>query len=191
MTTATLLPGTGLGSTMAVVDASGAVQDSYTYDVYGTPSKTGSLANEFDFAGQQTDGTGLQYLRTRYMDPATGTFLSRDPLALRPSWLGNEQTYVAANPVGLTDKGGLKPTDVCEPDCGWTQGGDYQSPQLGRTPTAGPARSPVVPPRQAIRVDALTRLVDWVGNPSRLRLEPSSSSMVSHCSSFHRRRLQP
>ena len=48
----------GLGSTMAVVDASEAVQDSYTYDVYGTPTKTGSLANEFDFAGQQTDGTG-------------------------------------------------------------------------------------------------------------------------------------
>ncbi len=42
--------------------AAGAVQDSYTYDVYGKPTKTGSLANEFDFAGQQTDGTGLQYL---------------------------------------------------------------------------------------------------------------------------------
>lgn len=66
----------GLGSTMAVVNASGTVQDSYTYDVYGTPTKTGSLANEFDFAGQQTDGTGLQYLRARYYDPATGTFLS-------------------------------------------------------------------------------------------------------------------
>ncbi len=62
----------GLGSTMAVVNASGVVQDSYTYDVYGVPTKTGSLANEFDFAGQQTDGTGLQYLRARYYDPATG-----------------------------------------------------------------------------------------------------------------------
>ena len=31
----------GLGSTMAVVDASGAVQASYTYDLYGTPTKTG------------------------------------------------------------------------------------------------------------------------------------------------------
>lgn len=48
----------GPGSTMAVVNASGVVRDSYTYDVYGTPTKTGSLANEFDFAGQQTDGTG-------------------------------------------------------------------------------------------------------------------------------------
>ncbi|MCC6959002.1 MAG: hypothetical protein IT301_04070 [Dehalococcoidia bacterium] len=35
----------GLGSTMAVVDASGTVQDSYTYDVYGTPSKTAHHAS--------------------------------------------------------------------------------------------------------------------------------------------------
>ena len=30
------------------------------------PFGSGSLANEFDFAGQQTDPTGLQYLRVRY-----------------------------------------------------------------------------------------------------------------------------
>ena len=59
MTTATLPSSTCLGSTMAVVDASGVVQDSYTYDVYGTPPKTGSLANEFDFAGQQTGSGGI------------------------------------------------------------------------------------------------------------------------------------
>jgi RHS repeat-associated protein len=45
------------------------------------PTVTGTLSNEYDFAGQQTDATGLQYLRARYMDPETGTFLSRDPLA--------------------------------------------------------------------------------------------------------------
>ena len=96
-----------LGSTMAVVDASGAVQDSYTYDVYGTPSKTGSPANEFDFAGQQTDGTGLQYLRARYYDPATGTFLSRDPLASSPNRRANSLSYGAASPANLTDPSGL------------------------------------------------------------------------------------
>lgn len=36
----------------------------------------GSLANEFDLEGQQTDpSTGLQYLRARYYDPATRVFL--------------------------------------------------------------------------------------------------------------------
>jgi hypothetical protein len=53
----------GLGSTMAIVNATGTVQNSYAYDVYGKPTVTGSLSNEFDFAGQQTDATGLQYLR--------------------------------------------------------------------------------------------------------------------------------
>jgi uncharacterized protein RhaS with RHS repeats len=63
---------------MAIVDDTGAVQKSYTYDVYGDATATGGLANEFDFAGQQTDAsTGLQYLRARYMDPAR---------SLRPPW---------------------------------------------------------------------------------------------------------
>ncbi len=70
----------GLGSTMAMVDASGTVQKSYTYDVYGKPTATGALPNEYDFAAQQTYPTGLQYLRARYMDPDTGRFLSREPL---------------------------------------------------------------------------------------------------------------
>jgi RHS repeat-associated protein len=101
----------GLGSTMAVVNASGAVQDSYTYDVYGTPTKTGSLANEFDFAGQQTDGTGLQYLRARYMDPATGMFMSREPLAVGSRWLGNSTDYAAASPNRFRDPTGLFVTE--------------------------------------------------------------------------------
>jgi RHS repeat-associated protein len=100
----------GLGSTMAIVDASGTVQDSYTYDVYGKPTKTGTLANDFDFAGQQTDGTGLQYLRARYMDPETGTFMNRDRLAAQPVWTGNPFGYGNANPANVADPSGL---------CGW------------------------------------------------------------------------
>ncbi len=101
----------GLGSTMAVVNASGVVQDSYTYDVYGVPTKTGSLANEFDFAGQQTDGTGLQYLRARYYDPATGAFLSRDPMAALPGSTGSSTAYGSSNPPSRTDPTGLIATD--------------------------------------------------------------------------------
>lgn len=96
-----------LGSTMAVVNASGTVQDSYTYDVYGKPTKTGSLANEFDFAGQQTDGTGLQYLRARYYDPVTGTFIARDPLSSGPAWTDSPTSYAASAPTNVTDPTGL------------------------------------------------------------------------------------
>lgn len=97
----------GLGSTMAIVDSTGTVQKSYQYEVYGEPTVTGGLANEFDFAGQQTDPTGLQYLRARYYDPVSGTFLSREPLALRPGWMGNPFGYAGANPARYLDPTGL------------------------------------------------------------------------------------
>jgi RHS repeat-associated protein len=93
---------------MAIVDDAGAVQNSYTYDVYGDPTVTGSLPNEYDFAGQGTDAsTGLQYLRARYMDPETGVFLSREPLASAPSWSGATHGYVGANPIIRVDPTGL------------------------------------------------------------------------------------
>jgi RHS repeat-associated protein len=111
----------GLGSTMAIVDSSGNTQNTYTYDVYGTPTKSGSLPNEFDFAGQETDGsTGLQYLRARYYDPGTGTFASRDSLAGRRSWLGNTFAYAFSDPAGVSDPTGLCGTFISLPDwvCG-------------------------------------------------------------------------
>ncbi len=38
-------------------------------------------AGGFEVFGEYTDAeSGLQYLRARYYDPATGQFLSRDPL---------------------------------------------------------------------------------------------------------------
>ena len=115
MTSTTLPSGTGivssyvdgLGSTMAIVDSSGNSQKSYTYDVYGEATPSGGLSNEFDFAGQQTDATGLQYLRARYYDPETGVFLSRDPLASRPTWFGNGFSYGNSNPANLADPTGL------------------------------------------------------------------------------------
>jgi RHS repeat-associated protein len=98
----------GLGSVMATVDGSGTLANAYTYDVYGkTTSASGSQANDFQFAGQQTDATGLQYLRARYYDPATGGFLSRDPLAKDAAWAGQPFGYAGANPVNNVDPTGL------------------------------------------------------------------------------------
>jgi RHS repeat-associated protein len=78
------------------------------YDVYGaTPSSTGSQPNPYQFAGQATDSTGLQYLRARYYDPATGTFLSSDPMGASPAWTGNPYGYANGNPALLVDPYGL------------------------------------------------------------------------------------
>ncbi|MBE7519744.1 MAG: RHS repeat protein [Thermoflexaceae bacterium] len=106
----------GLGSTMAMVDSTGTIEKSYTYDVYGKPTVTGALPNEYDFAAQQTDPTGLQYLRARYMDPETGTFISRELLEATPGWTGNPFGYAGANPARMVDPTGLQPidSDGCE-----------------------------------------------------------------------------
>ena len=66
--------GDGLGSTMKTTDSTGAVVNTYEYDVYGNvTSSSGAQPNEFEFAGEQIDPTGLQYLRARYYDTVSRT----------------------------------------------------------------------------------------------------------------------
>ncbi|HLF79433.1 MAG TPA: DUF6531 domain-containing protein [Dehalococcoidia bacterium] len=99
----------GLGSTMALVDASGTVVKTYNYDVFGAVrSQTGSQANEFQFTGEQVDtSTGLQFLRARYYDSNSGRFIARDPLWKDPFWTEHPFAYASANPVNHTDPSGL------------------------------------------------------------------------------------
>ncbi len=102
--------GDGLGSTVQLASPSGAVTDSYTYDVFGAPRSTaGTTANDFRFTGEQNDrnaNRGLYYLRARHYDPALGRFLSKDQLDL-PDRYG----YAHNNPVNATDPTGLDPDD--------------------------------------------------------------------------------
>jgi len=72
------------------------------YDVYGAlTSHPGSTSDEQGFAGEQTDPTGLQYLRARYYDPSTGRFLSRDPLGSHSYYYANDNPVSATDPTGL------------------------------------------------------------------------------------------
>ena len=80
----------GHGSTRMLVDALGNVLSNngepqvYAYDAYGRPlGFTPSLAlTTHLYSGERTDQlTGLQYLRARYYNPATGTFNRLDPFA--------------------------------------------------------------------------------------------------------------
>jgi RHS repeat-associated protein len=54
--------------------------------------------------------TGLQYVRARFYDPATGQFVSRDPAlaATREAY-----AYASADPVNLVDPTGLDAVIVC------------------------------------------------------------------------------
>jgi RHS repeat-associated protein len=104
-----------LGSTLAIVNGSGSLQQDYVYDVYGTVIRQdGSLGSEFQFTGQQTDATGLQYLRARYYDPSTGRFLSRDPLPKCVADPASHHLYAFANeaPTNAIDPSGLCTIEV-------------------------------------------------------------------------------
>jgi len=98
-----------LGSTRVLVNRSGAVQNSYTYDAYGNIlAKTGTAANPFDYAGEFTDSeSGLIYLRARYYDPTTAQFINRDPIGNSPLQNRNPYSYASANPNNRVDPSGL------------------------------------------------------------------------------------
>ncbi len=110
-----------LGSTRALTDQTGHPVATYTYTPYGrTATSTGTLANPFQYAGQYTDATGLQYLRARYYDPTTAQFLTVDPAV---DQTGAAYGYAASDPANATDPTGLDacsaaPTDsVAIPRC--------------------------------------------------------------------------
>ncbi|MGH3659230.1 MAG: RHS repeat-associated core domain-containing protein, partial [Micromonosporaceae bacterium] len=94
-----------LGSTRALSNATGAVVATYTYDAYGNlTASTGSAVNPFRYAGQYTDSeSGYQYLRARYYDPTTASFLTRDPQELET---GQPYSYANNSPLNFTDPTG-------------------------------------------------------------------------------------
>jgi RHS repeat-associated protein len=94
-----------LGSTRLLTNASGEVAGTFTYGAYGAlTGHTGSAATALGYAGQYTLGaSGLQYLRARYYDPATGQFMTPDPVApLTRAPYG----YARGNPVANVDPSG-------------------------------------------------------------------------------------
>ncbi|NJL54418.1 RHS repeat-associated core domain-containing protein [bacterium] len=79
------------------------------YTPFGIP-QSGAQPALFGFAGEQWDAdTGLVYLRARWYDPASGTFLSRDPFAGYPTipYSQHPYQYGYSNPALYTDPSGM------------------------------------------------------------------------------------
>lgn len=73
--------------------------------IWGVPGDDAMAPTPLRFAGQYADvETGLYYNNQRYYDPATGRYLSQDPLGLLPA--PNPNTYVH-NPLMWADPLGL------------------------------------------------------------------------------------
>ena len=102
--------GDALGSVRQLTDASGAVTYARAYDPYGVViSTTGSSQSAYSFTGEYADTyIKLNYLRSRWYDPASGRFNTKD------SWQGdynrplslNRWMYTEGNPVNYTDPSG-------------------------------------------------------------------------------------
>jgi RHS repeat-associated protein len=103
-----------LGSVRDLVNVSGpSVVYSEDFTPYGNAASTsGSTVPVFGFAGLVFDGnSSLNYSTSRFYDPASGRWLSRDPIA---ETVGIDLfAYTGGNPVGYMDPHGT----TCGPFC--------------------------------------------------------------------------
>jgi RHS repeat-associated protein len=95
-----------LGSTLALVDANGILQTSYSYDPFGTTTVSGqSNGNEFRYTGREDEGSGLYFYRGRYYNPLLGRFISEDPLGFGADDV-NLYEYALDSPTNFIDPEG-------------------------------------------------------------------------------------
>ncbi len=99
----------GMGSTIAITDATGNIVNKYAYDEFGNVLKSEeTISNPFRYVGRygvMDDGNGLYNMRARYYDPRVGRFISKDPIGLMGGI--NQFAYVENNPVNYIDPRGL------------------------------------------------------------------------------------
>ena len=98
-----------LGSVTELTDSTDAVARTIVYDSYGRIAQdTGGVDQPFTFTGRELDTeSGLYFYRARYYDPATGRFLSEDPIGTQGRDV-NLYRSVFNNPVNFVDPLGLE-----------------------------------------------------------------------------------
>ncbi len=105
--TSTILPDL-LGSTLGLVNSSGAIGRNYAYGPFGQTTTSGTAStNAFQYTGREMDSTGLYFLRSRYYNPIAQRFISPDPIGLSGGQV-NFYAYVFNQPTDWKDPLGLK-----------------------------------------------------------------------------------
>ena len=110
----------GLGSVVALTNASGNTVQTYDYSVYGrVGALDASHPNRLMFTGREFDKeTGLYYYRARYYKPEIGRFLQADPVGYEAGM--NLYRYCSNNPWNATDPYGRDDSgEVTVPDKYW------------------------------------------------------------------------
>ncbi len=104
----------GLGSITSMSDPTGALANSYEYDSFGRMvGVSETVRNPLRYTAREHDAeTGLYYYRARYYEPATGRFLSGDPIGFSGGI--NFYRYAGNNPVLFRDPIGLRQAEGCQ-----------------------------------------------------------------------------
>ncbi|MHB2023834.1 MAG: RHS repeat-associated core domain-containing protein, partial [Mycobacteriales bacterium] len=92
------------GSTRILMSADKSIVGAYNYTPYGATISQAGATTPLQYDGAYHDPTGLYYLNARYYDPATGQFLTRDPLE---ALTDTPYAYAADNPLNFADPSGL------------------------------------------------------------------------------------
>ncbi len=93
------------GSVRRVIGHDTDVLNTYEYDSFGSvlaAQETAPITHLY--RGEDRQESGLIFLRSRYYDPGTGKFLTRDPKGVAAGI--DHYTYAKADPVNLIDPGG-------------------------------------------------------------------------------------
>ncbi|MHC4633136.1 MAG: RHS repeat domain-containing protein, partial [Planctomycetota bacterium] len=98
-----------LGSTSELIDQTGNILNSYTYDPFGISlGQSETLPNPFQYVGEygvMNEGDGLFFMRARYYQADIGRFISPDPLYYPVGDL-NVYRYSMNNPLTYVDPEG-------------------------------------------------------------------------------------
>jgi RHS repeat-associated protein len=167
-----------VGTPLVVLDDRGSSRAQFIVDTYGRARTAGAAALcPFRFAGQYADPeTGLHYNRFRHYDPATGEYISRDPIGLR----GGLRAYAYVDdPTTWTDPLGLSKTAGAGESCSGTS----ESTDVGPETTAlvrfdGEfaarqllGREPVTPGGRKLMAHAADRMVNPPGGRAPMSME--------------------
>jgi len=101
--------GDHVGSTIFTSNLRGEMTEQRSYFSYGKPVQSAKQFNH-GFTGNPYDSeTGLVRFKFRHYDPATGTFLQKEPMGLMQAWQ-SPYVYALNNPINYIDLYGLWPS---------------------------------------------------------------------------------
>ena len=94
----------GHGDVTSMIDKSGNVTKTYSYDAFGNElNRDKNDTNPFRYCGEYWDNeTESIYLRARYYNPSVGRFTTEDPIKDGSNWYA----YCGGNPVVFCDPSG-------------------------------------------------------------------------------------